>query len=75
MTTTEISFSETLGRRVRLGPWEDQKISTYRKIREAINNANWDQAAELADYFTDEANVCFTLYRQWINDLQGFLTG
>jgi len=75
MTTTEISFSETLGRRVRLGSWEDQKISTYRKIREAINTANWDHAAELADYFTDEANVCFTLYRQWINDLQGFLTG
>ena len=70
---TRIEFSEILGRRVRLGSWEDQKISTYRKIKAAVAEGNWDHAAELADYFTDEANVCFSLYRQWINDLNGFL--
>ena len=58
MNQTTIEFSEMLGRRVRLGSWEDQKISTYRKIIEAINEENWDHAADLADYFTDEANVC-----------------
>ena len=73
MNQTTIEFSEMLQRRVRLGAWEDQKISTYRKIIEAINEKNWDHAADLADYFTDEANVCFSLYRQWINDLQNFL--
>lgn len=73
MPGTRIEFSEVLGRRVRLGNWQDQKISTYRKIQEAIRDARWDDAAELADYFTDEANVCFSLYRQWINDLRGFL--
>ena len=73
MSETTIEFSEMLQRRVRLGEWEDQKISTYRKIIEAINEENWDHAADLADYFTDEANVCFSLYRQWINDLQNFL--
>ena len=73
MNQTTIEFSEMLQRRVRLGAWEDQKISTYRKIIEAINEENWDHAADLADYFTDEANVCFSLYRQWINDLQNFL--
>lgn len=70
---TRIEFSEILGRRVRLGSWEDQKISTYRKIKAAVAEGEWDHAAELADYFTDEANVCFSLYRQWINDLNGFL--
>ena len=70
---TRIEFSEILGRRVRLGSWEDQKISTYRKIKAAVAEGDWDHAAELADYFTDEANVCFSLYRQWINDLNGFL--
>src|SRR6188508_2007916 len=26
---TTVAFTELLGRRVRMGPWEDQKISTY----------------------------------------------
>ena len=33
----------------------------------------WDEAATLGSYFVDEANVCFTLYRQWIGDLNGYL--
>ena len=73
MSETTIAFSELLGRRVRLGNWQDQKISTYRKICEAIGAGRWDDAARLAAYFVDEANVCFTLYRQWIADLSGFL--
>jgi len=70
---TKIAFTELLGRRVRLGTWEDQKISTYRKICEALEESRWDNAAELEAYFIDEANVCFTLYRQWISDLSGYL--
>jgi hypothetical protein len=72
-TDTQISFSEVLGRRTRLGSWEDQKVSTYRRIIETVEDGKWDAAAELADYFVDEANVCFSLYRQWIRDLKGFL--
>jgi hypothetical protein len=68
-----IAFSELLGRRVRLGPWQDQKISTYRKIQEALHDGRWDEAASLANYFIDEAQVCFAIYRQWIFDLNGFL--
>jgi hypothetical protein len=70
---TTIAFTELLGRRVRMGPWEDQKISTYRKIIEALEGARWDEAAALGSYFVDEANVCFTIYRQWIGDLNGYL--
>lgn len=73
MTETSIAFSEALGRRVRMGSWEDQKISTYRKIREAVAEGRWDDAARLASYFVDEASVCFGIYRQWIPDLRGFL--
>ena len=71
---TRIEYSPALGRRVRLGSWEDQKVSTYRKIREAIEQERWDDAAELANYFVDEARVCFAIYRQWIPDLNGFLS-
>jgi hypothetical protein len=73
VSETRIAFHEALGRRVRLGSWQDQKVSTYRKIREALAERRWDEAAELASYFVDEANVCFTLYRQWLADLRGFL--
>jgi len=70
---TQIAYTELLGRRVRMGPWEDQKISTYRKILEALDAGNWDNAAELQAYFIDEADVCFSIYRQWIPDLTRFL--
>jgi hypothetical protein len=70
---TRIEFSPIVGRRIRLGNWEDQKISTYRKIREALEGERWDEAAELGNYFVDEARVCFSIYRTWIPDLSAFL--
>jgi hypothetical protein len=73
MGETQIAFHEALGRRVRLGSWEDQKVSTYRMIGEALRAGSWNDAARLSSYFVDEANVCFTLYRQWVSDLSGFL--
>jgi hypothetical protein len=70
---TRIEYSPIVGRRIRLGNWEDQKISTYRKIREALEDGRWDDAAELGNYFVDEARVCFAIYRTWIPDLSAFL--
>jgi hypothetical protein len=72
-TDVSIGFSDVLGRRVRLGRWEDQKVSTYRVIEQALQAGDGLTAADHAHYFTDEANVCFSLYRQWIRDLRGFL--
>jgi hypothetical protein len=69
-----MGFSEIIGRRVRLGDWQDQKISTYRKIHEALDEGRFEDASELAAYFVDEGKVCWVLYRQWILDLEGFLT-
>jgi hypothetical protein len=73
MTETRLAFSDALGRRVRMGSWEDQKISTYRKIHEAIDAGDWSFAAQLANYFVEEASVCYGIYRQWIPDLNAFL--
>lgn len=75
MGEVTIGFSEVLGRRVRLGAWEDQKVSTYRIIRSALEDGDAATAADHAHYFVDEANVCFSLYRQWIRDLRGYLAG
>lgn len=68
-----MGFSEALQRRVRLGSWEDQKISTFHKISRSVEEGRWEEAAELAAYFVDEAAVCWHLYRQWLLDLEGFL--
>lgn len=74
MTETRIEFTELLGRRVRMGAWEDQKVSTYRRILEALDEGRWDEAAKLESYFVDEAQVCFAIYRQWIPDVRSFLS-
>jgi hypothetical protein len=73
MANTEVVYDEMLGRRTRTGDPFDQGISTYRKVGEALDEERWDDAARLTNFVVDEANVCFTLYRQWIGDLNGFL--
>lgn len=73
MTQTDIRFTDILGRRVRMGAWEDQSISTYRKVLERLEHGAWEDAAEYASYFSDEAFVCFSIYRQWLGDLRNFL--
>ena len=68
------SSSRRFWEATRIGSWQDQTISTYSKIGDAIRDGDWDHAADLADYFVDEASVCFVLYRQWLSDLRGFLS-
>jgi hypothetical protein len=69
----EMGFSEILRRRVRLGSWAEQKVSTYRKVLQAVGDERWDDAADLVEYFGQEAEVCWRLYRQWLVDLRAFL--
>lgn len=71
--TDVMGYSELLQRRVRLGRWEDQKVSTFRLVHDCLDQARWDQATELATCFLDEAAVCWHLYRQWLADLEQFL--
>ena len=68
-----LSYSDVLGRRVRRGDWDDQKIATLDKIEEAITAGKFSEAAELADFFKDEASVIHSIYRDWIPKLIDFL--
>jgi hypothetical protein len=70
-----ISYSEVLGRRVRSGDWEDQAVATYDKILAALDEGRFADAAELADFFVDEAAVIHSIYRDWIPQLIEFLEG
>ena len=71
--STSIAFVPSIGRRARTDSWQDQAVSTYRRIREAVDEGRWDDAAHLTNYFVDEGKVCFGIYRQWIPDLNAFL--
>ena len=79
MTTTHLTWSEEIGKRVRTGDWHDQAISTVTKIREALAEAGdefgpgaarRETAAQLVDYFMEEAKVVMVVYRVWTD---GFL--
>ncbi len=65
---TGTGFSSVLGRMVRTGDWEDQSISTYTKIREALEAGHMAAAAEMVDTFFDEASVIYGFFRQLIPD-------
>src|SRR5579862_2428140 len=70
-----IAYSKVLGRAVRTGPWEDQKISTYDKAREALEAEDLVGAAAMLDMFYDEAEIIFSFFRQMIPDAMEYLKG
>lgn len=65
-----LGWSEALGKRVRTGDWADQCVSTVEKIEQAIREGRGEDAAQLVDYFVEEAKVCFRIYDVWFD---GFL--
>src|SRR5215211_7387015 len=65
-----LNWSDVLGKRVRTGEWRDQAVSTVQKIEDAVVERQWELAAELVDYFMEEAKVSYTIYRLWFH---GFL--
>jgi hypothetical protein len=68
-----VGYSKILGRNVRTGPWDDQGISTFDKIRIALETGDMTAAAEQLDMFMDEASVIFSFFRQLIPDAMGYL--
>lgn len=62
---TTLTWSEVLGKKVRTGDWPDQANPTVQKIEEGITEGRWEQAAELVDYFMEEAKVCHVIYGLW----------
>jgi len=80
MTATHLTWSDAIGKRVRTGAPSDQAISTVTKIKDALREAGdtfglqagrRETAAQLVDYFMEEAKVVYVIYDVWT---AGFLT-
>ena len=72
--STQLTWSDEIGKRVRMGDWSDQAVSTVTKIREALHEAGdefglaagrRETAAQLVDYFMEEAKVVYVIYEVW----------
>jgi hypothetical protein len=61
-----LDWSEDLAKRVRSGDWTDQAVSTVTKIEEAVAAGRGEQAAQLVDYFMEEAKVVYLIYEVWM---------
>ena len=68
-----LTWSDALGKRVRDGDWADQAISTTRKLHEVVDAGQWEVAAQLVDYFMEEAKVCHVIYDVWSEGFERFL--
>ena len=79
---THLEWSEAIGKRVRSGDWADQAVSTIVKIEEELRAAGDDfgltanrreNAAQLVDYFMEEAKVVYVVYKVWTAGFQTWL--
>ena len=61
-----LAWSDDLGKRVRAGDWADQSVSTVTKIEEAVAGGRGEEAAQLVDYFMEEAKVVYLIYEIWM---------
>lgn len=67
-----LTWSESIGKRVRTGSWAQQCTSTTALIKEAITESQWERAAELLDYWMEEAKVVYVVYKTWTRGWQEF---
>ena len=81
---THLEWSEAIGKRVRTGDWADQAISTVVKIEEELRAAGdefglaanrRENAAQLVDYFMEEAKVVYVIYKVWTAGFSDWLLG
>lgn len=68
-----LTWSDELGKRVREGNWAEQAVSTVARIEQSIEAGQWEPAAQLVDYFMEEAKVCFVIYSVWSEGFEEFL--
>jgi hypothetical protein len=69
-----LAWSDDLAKRVRTGDWSDQGVPTVQKIEEAAAGGRDEEAAQLVDYFVEEAKVCELIYDVWLEGFVGWLT-
>ena len=68
-----VKYSVSLGHIVRVGTLSEQKLSTYRLIREAAEERRFEDAAALAEIFEHEANVIHSEFEHHIPSVRTFL--
>lgn len=73
--TVTLGWSHEIGKRVREGPWTDQAVSTTRKFDEALGAGQLELAAQLVDYFMEEAKVVYVIYDVWSEGFRSWLSG
>jgi hypothetical protein len=80
---TRLEWSDEIGKRVRSGSWQDQAVPTLTKIQKALHDAGdtfgpaagrRETAAQLVDYFMEEAKVVYLIYEVWTDGFLGWLT-
>lgn len=79
---THLEWSDQIGKRVRSGDWPNQAVSTLDKIEEELNAAGdefglaagrRENAAQLLDYFMEEAKVVYVIYKVWTAGFEEWL--
>jgi hypothetical protein len=73
--TTTLTWDREIGKRVREGDWAEQAVSTVQRIEEALGAGQWEVAAQLVDYFMEEAKVCHAVYQVWVAGFEDWLVG
>jgi hypothetical protein len=71
--TTRLTWSDRLGKRVRDEAPSGLAVSTVDRVREAIAAGQWEVAAQLVDYFMEEAKVCHLVYVTWTEGFERWL--
>lgn len=71
---THLTWSDQINKRVRTGDWSDQSISTTRKVVEAVESGQMELAAQLIDYWMEEAKVVYVVYGVWTEGWTTYLT-
>jgi hypothetical protein len=73
--TTVLGWDSAIGKRVRDGDWQAQAVSTVQRIEEALDAGQREVAAQLVDYFMEEAKVCHAVYQVWVDGFTNWILG
>lgn len=68
-----LTWSAAVKKRVRTGGWQQQAVSTTAEIRAAIEDEDWESAAQLLDYWMEEAKVVYLVYKSWTEGWRNYL--
>jgi len=61
----KLVYSDILGRKIRSDPWEELGVSTWTKIKEAIQAGRTQEALDLVDYLKPESKLIHDSYCDW----------